>query len=71
MLVFKHTTLADAAAEFNRYNREKLVIADPAAAKLTIDGTFPTNDVGAFTDAAQTIFGLQVKNHGDEIVISR
>ena len=34
VLVFDHTTLADAAAEFNRYNREKIVIADPAAAQL-------------------------------------
>ena len=31
MVVFNHTTLAEAAAELNRYNHEKLVIADPAA----------------------------------------
>ncbi|HEY4123125.1 MAG TPA: FecR domain-containing protein, partial [Rhizomicrobium sp.] len=29
VLVFKYTTLADAAAEFNRYNTKKIVIADP------------------------------------------
>ncbi len=29
VLIFDGTTLAAAAAEFNRYNREKLVIADP------------------------------------------
>jgi len=71
VLVFKYATLADAVAEFNRYNREQLVIADPAAAKLTIVGTFPTNEVGAFIDAAQTIFGLRVRNRGNQIVISR
>jgi len=71
VLVFKYATLADAVAEFNRYNREQLVIADPGAAKLTIVGTFPTNQVDAFIDAAQTIFGLKVKPRGNEIVISR
>jgi hypothetical protein len=45
VLVFDHTTLADAAGEINRYNRAKLIIADPAAARLTIDGTFPTNNI--------------------------
>jgi len=32
VLVFNRTALADAAAEFNRYNRTKLIIADPVAA---------------------------------------
>jgi transmembrane sensor len=71
VLVFKYATLAAAVAEFNRYNREQLVIADPEAARLTIVGTFPTNQVDAFIDAAQTIFGLKVKPRGNEIVISR
>ncbi len=71
MLVFRHTTLADAAAEFNRYNREKLVIANPQVASLTVVGTFRATNVEAFTDAAQTVFGLHVESHGDEIVISR
>jgi len=71
VLVFKYATLAEAVAEFNRYNREQLVIADPKTAQLTIVGTFPTNQVDAFIDAAQTIFGLRVKPQGNEIVISR
>jgi transmembrane sensor len=71
VLVFKYATLAAAVAEFNRYNSEQLVIADPQIAKLTIVGTFPDNQVEAFIDAAQTIFGLKVKPHGNEIVITR
>jgi transmembrane sensor len=71
VLVFKYTTLADAAAEFNRYNRKKIIIADPAAARLTIVGTFPSNDVSAFTDAAQAIFGLKIENRNGEIAITR
>jgi transmembrane sensor len=70
VLVFSNTRLADAAEEFNRYNREKLIVTDPAAARLTIGGTFPANDVSAFTDVAQDVLGLRVETHGDEIVIS-
>ena len=71
VIVFKYTPLGDAASEFNRYNRQKLVIADPQAAKLTIVGTFRINDVRAFAAAAQSLFNLRVQNDGDEIVISR
>ncbi len=71
VLIFKHTTLGDAAAEFNRYSKRKLVIADDGTAGLTIDGTFPTADVQAFTDAAQTVFRLHVSYRGNRILISR
>ena len=71
VLVFDRTTLAAAATEFNRYNREKLVIADVATGRLMIYGTFPTSDVKAFTRVAQQVFGLHVENLGSESVISR
>jgi len=71
VVVFNRTTLADAASEFNRYNARKIVIADPAAASLAIDGTFSTTDQAAFIDAARTIFGLRVNGKGKDIVISR
>ena len=71
VLIFKHTTLADAAAEFNRYNAVKLVIADSSVAKLQIGGTFPTGNVELFGHVAQTILGVRAQKQGDEIVISR
>ncbi len=71
VVVFDRTTLADAASEFNRYNTRKIVIADPAAASLAIDGTFATTDEEAFIDAARTVFGLHVNGSGKNIVISR
>lgn len=71
VLVFDKTPLADAAREFNRYNRLKLVIADPAAAGITIDGTFPADNVEAFTDVAQHILALHVARRGNDILISR
>ncbi|HSZ74173.1 MAG TPA: FecR domain-containing protein [Rhizomicrobium sp.] len=70
VLVFDHTTLAAAATEFNRYNSSKLVIAD-AAARLTVVGTFRSNDIAAFADATQALFGLHIVHRGDETVITR
>jgi transmembrane sensor len=71
MLVFNHTTLAEAVAEFNRYNREKLVIADPRASRLLIGGSFRTNDVKVFARVAQDLLGVHVKDKPGEQVISR
>jgi transmembrane sensor len=69
LLVFRGTTLGDAAAQFNRYNREKIVVADSKAAALKIDGTFPTDGVDVFTDAIHNVFGLRVENRGHDVVI--
>jgi len=71
VLVFKYARLADAAAEFNRYNSQKLVIADPSVAKLTIYGAFPTGNVELFSRVVRDVLGLQVRNNGQQIVISR
>ncbi len=69
-LVFDNATLADAAREFNRYNRDKLVIADPAAASMTIVGTFRTSDMKLFAQATRDALGLSIQHHGNDIVIS-
>jgi transmembrane sensor len=71
VLVFDHTTLAEAAAEFNRYSATKIVIADPKTASLTIDGTFPSNNARAFMRLTQAVLGLTVNDRGNEVVISK
>jgi transmembrane sensor len=71
VLVFDRTTLAEAAAEFNRYNREKLVIADPAAARLTIGGTFPSGNVALFSRVAQAALNLHLETRGADIIVTR
>jgi transmembrane sensor len=71
LLVFKHKTLADAAVEFNRYNGKKLVIADTAAARLQIGGTFQSDNIGDFAEVAKEVLGVHVQQRGDETVISR
>src|SRR6185503_1135204 len=35
-LVFDHTPMSEAIAEFNRYNRRKILIADPQVATIRI-----------------------------------
>ena len=69
-LIFHHTSLKDVAAEFNRYNAEKVVVADAEARGITINGTFATSDTKAFAQLAQAVLGLRVEDHGNQIVIS-
>ena len=72
VLVFRHATLADAVAEFNRYNDEKLVIGDPSIARLGIHrGTFRTADVALFSRMVQEALGLRASIRGNEITITR
>jgi len=70
-LVFEAATLADAARELNRYNTQKLIITDSAAAKLTFDATIPTNGVETFIRVAQQVFGLHIKREADTVIVSR
>ena len=71
MLIFDNTTLADAVTEFNRYNREKLVVVGANAERMTIDGRFRTDDVVSFARAVRVLLGLRTEGQGDEMVISR
>jgi transmembrane sensor len=71
LLIFKHTTLVDAAAEFNRYNDQKLIVADQSTGALKIYGTFRANNAAQFAAAAQTLLGLRLKRTGRDIVMSR
>lgn len=70
-VVFSHTALADAIAEFNRYNRHKLVISDPVIGQLTIGGTFDVRNVEAFADIVTHAIGLKVSQRDRKTVFSR
>jgi transmembrane sensor len=69
LLAFDRTTLADAAEEFNRYNRTRLVV-EPTAADIRIGGRFEAANVDAFARLLQQGFGLQVVESDGEIRIS-
>jgi transmembrane sensor len=64
-------TLREAAAEFNRYNTKRLVVADPTIADLRFGGYFRETDVDGFARALQTSFGIQATDTGSAIYLSR
>jgi transmembrane sensor len=71
LLAFDSTPLAEVAAEFNRYNRQKLVVVGAGARNVEVGGHFRATNVDAFKRIAQTILKLRVETHGDETVISQ
>jgi len=52
--------LDGAVAEFNRYNRRRLVVADPAIAGERLDGLFRTDDPEGFAQAVHITLGVPV-----------
>jgi transmembrane sensor len=70
-VVFKNTTLADAVAEFNRYNDKKLVIEDAAVAGIRIGGNFRSTNAEAFVRLLQEGFPIRVEDDGRRIVLSQ
>jgi transmembrane sensor len=70
-LIFRRATLGEAAAEFNRYNAQKLVVADAATADLRFSSVFPVHGIEAFARVAQKALGLHVERQGGDIVIMR
>ncbi len=52
-LIFEDRSLAQVAAELNRYSEKKIVISDPDLARTTITGAFATGDVPAFVSAVE------------------
>jgi transmembrane sensor len=70
LIVFRDTTLADAAEKLNRYNTNKLVV-DRAAARLKINGTFRADDAQTFAQMARDVFGLRITTTADNTKLSR
>ncbi len=70
MLSFDRATLAEAAAEFNRYNVRKLVVDDPETAAIRIGGTFQSNNIDAFVRLLHGAYGLRIEVRGDQTRIS-
>lgn len=71
LLVFRRTTLSQAVAEFNRYNNQKISIADAEVGEMRIAGTFQAHNTDLFTEAVKELFKLRVSKSGDQTIISR
>lgn len=68
-IVLDGQTLAEAAAEFNRYNDRKIEVADPHLAGERFVGWFRTNDPEGFAEAAATTFKGRVLSSSEAIVL--
>ncbi|MGH7958992.1 MAG: FecR family protein [Opitutaceae bacterium] len=71
-LAFDRTTLENAVAAFNSFNRRQLVLADPALRTRRIGGTFRADNLDAFVRLLETGFDLSAERRGEnEIVLSQ
>ena len=65
-------TLAEAAAEFNRYNVRKITVADRATGTLRVGGYFRTADVDGFVAAVTRTFPVDAASQdGGEIRLAK
>ena len=69
-VIFHETPLADAVAEFNRYNTRQIVIANRALESIRIGGTFRTENVEAFVRLLSEGFPITVDESEDRITLS-
>lgn len=68
-VVFHETTLADAAAELNRYNERKIVVQDPQAASMRLSGKFRATNADAFVRLLESTSPVDVEYSADTIVL--
>ncbi len=69
-LVFRNLPLAEAAAEFNRYNTRKIVIGDPAVGAIRVSGKFRPGQVDAFARLMEEGFPIQARRSNARIVLT-
>ena len=69
VVTFRHTTLVDAAAELNRYDVKRIVVADRAARSMRISGTFPVHSATLFARLVGAGLGLHVDDRVQGIII--
>lgn len=68
-LEFENMPLSDIAAEFNRYNRRRLIVHEDAASlRLTV--RFDAHNIDGFTRLIHSAFQVDVKENGEEIHLS-
>jgi transmembrane sensor len=70
MLTFDQDDLTGIAAEFNRYNQKKMVIADAEAGATRISGVFPAKDPAAFAELLRDAYRLKVAETPREIRVT-
>lgn len=74
ILIFRGESLAEVAAEFNRYNKIKIVVADESLSRARIGGSFKAYDADAFVEAVSSVLPVRAERIsatplGNEIVV--
>lgn len=69
-LAFDKTPLADAIAEFNRYNKRKIVIQDPSVAAIRVGGNFRATNVEGFVRLIASDLPVIATQRGNEIILT-
>ncbi len=64
-------TLGEAAAEFARYSDRRIIVDDPAVARLKMTGLFSASDPEGFARAAALSLGLVAKPQADGVSLER
>jgi transmembrane sensor len=64
-LIFKNDELGKVIAEFNRYNRVQLIMADPTLAAKPVSGVFNAADPEAFIAFLQSVTAVEIARDGD------
>lgn len=70
-VVLDNDTLADAVAQFNRYNAEKIVIADPRLNASRFVGQYRIDQPEQFADAVHSLLNVPTGRDSRGIVIGR
>lgn len=66
---FASATLAEAAAEMNRYRRKPIVVTDPAVARMRVSGVFYSGENSGFLDALPLTHPVSVRVADDAVRI--
>jgi transmembrane sensor len=70
-LTFHETSLADAVAEFNRYNTHQIAVADSGVAAIRISGTFRAVNYRAFIQVLDAGFAIHAETNQDTTTLSK
>lgn len=69
-IVFDAEPIAAVAAQFNRYNRQQIVIEDSLVGTTPISGVFRSYDVPSFVQFLNGLPGVHAEIAGDRIVVA-
>jgi transmembrane sensor len=70
-LEFVDMPLGDVVAEFNRYNRQRLTVANDETAAILVAGNFRADNVEAFVRLLDSSFGVSAFHHEGEIILRK